>query len=87
MPKENLKRSKDQNEIVKYILWKQNTTDNTEDVQNGFEAGQIHKCTVFHNVLPRIDANLVETTKDKVQSSGCIGFGVRKTGADGTIEQ
>lgn len=87
MPKEYLMRSKDQSEIVKYILWKDNTSEGSQDVQNGFEAGQIHKCTIFHNVLPRIDENLVQTTKDKTSSFCCVGFGVRKTGNDGTIEQ
>jgi len=86
---EHLKRAEQADSIVKYVFYK--VSEGNETVDNGFEAGQIHKCTVFHNVLPRMRpqsvsifaSKTVETTK----SFCCVGFGVRKTGNDGTIEQ
>lgn len=82
---ENLQRISAADSPVKYVFYKHDEATGTDAVDNGFEAGQIHKCTVFHNVLPRVKPASVETIS--TSSFCCIGFGVRKTGNDGTIEQ
>jgi len=83
---DNIKRAKDAaSGVIKYIIYKKVGAD--EVVENGFEAGQVHKCTVYHNVIPRIADEKVAETKGITRSFCCIGFGVRKTGNEGTIEQ
>lgn len=82
---ENLQRISAADSPVKYVFYKHDAATGTDAVDNGFEAGQIHKCTVFHNVLPRVKPASVATVT--TASFCCIGFGVRKTGNDGTIEQ